>query len=61
MNNIILLERQVFNKSEKISFHLPSMQLKFPLVKPYPESKKGLPLSSGRPRVLSRKSGPIFK
>jgi hypothetical protein len=48
-------------KSEKISFHLPSIQVRFPLDKPYPESKKGLPLSSGRPRVLSRKSGPIFK
>ncbi len=36
------------------------MQLRFPL-QPYPESKKGLPLSSGRLRFLSRKSGAIFK
>jgi hypothetical protein len=50
-----------YTKSEKIGFCLLSMQFKFPLAKPYPESKKGLPLSSGRPRVLSRKSGPIFK
>jgi hypothetical protein len=48
-------------KSEKISFHLPCMQLRFPLAKPYPEDKKGLPLSSGRLRFLSRKSGTIFK
>jgi hypothetical protein len=37
------------------------MQLGFPLAKPYPGSKKGLPLSSGRLRFLSGKSGAVFK
>jgi hypothetical protein len=48
-------------ESENISFNLPCVQSRCPLAKPSPERKKGLPLSSGRPRFLSRKSGASFR